>query len=94
MFEIGQKIEIGFNAMPEEERNRLIDARSTGKLSTTIHKSRVVQPGHQVMPEYGEIVETRNRAEGKTYLVRVLQKNSSKGRLRVYPQDSPLLKSV
>jgi len=92
MFDIGQKVEIGFNEMPAEERARLVSARSTGRNTTTIYESRVDQICHQKTPEMGEIVEIlQNRSK---YLVRVFVENSPRGRLRQYASDSHLLKAV
>ncbi len=95
-FEIGDKVSIGFNAVSDEERQRLENAMSVGKLSGKITKSRVVQANHQTVNETGTVLEQSNRApqersdgsvtSGVQYLVLVDATNSA-GRKRMIPEE-------
>ncbi len=79
MLEPGDKVSIGFNAMPEAEKKRLEAARSGPRSKV----SKVIQGNHQTEPETGVIEEKRENIHGVSYLVRINAKNSVAGRLRV-----------
>jgi len=91
-FAVGTVVEIGFNAMPDEERKRLENAISVGKISGRADRSRVDQGCHQTVPDLGTIEDVRESAdaEGKSvvqYGVRLTRKDGGRGRLRLVPED-------
>jgi hypothetical protein len=90
MLSIGQKVEIGFNPMPPEERTRLEQARSTGRNTSKIHESKIDQEAHQTQSIPGEIEGVKKGS----YIVRVFLDGWPNGRLREYPQDTHLLTPV
>ena len=80
MLAIGDKVELAFNKMPAEERNRLENAVSGRR------KSKVDQKNHQTEANTGVVEAVQTTAIGTEYLVRVNLKKSVRGRLRIIPE--------
>lgn len=81
-FSLEDRVSIGFNAISDEEAERLAKAVSGGD------KSRVVSGNHQTEAETGIIIEQRNNAEGVFYLVKIDVSGVPKGRLRNISEET------
>jgi len=92
-FTFGDRVSISFNAMPDEERERLEDAMSVGKITGRVQKSRVDQSNHQTQSESGTILDliikpgTKENSDGLYYTVGVDQPNSPRQRPRVIQEE-------
>lgn len=92
-FTFGDRVSIGFNAMPEDERKRLEEAVSVGLTRGKVSKSRVDQPNHQTQPETGTILDlvikppTEKNPDGLHYTVGADKKNTSIQRPRVISEE-------
>ncbi len=90
IFDIGDRVTLAFNAMPDEEKERLEKAVShtgiAGKRPDGL-KSKVVQAMHQTVAQTGTVLERRGTAEGITYLVKVDVDKLPQGRQRVVPEE-------